>query len=132
MLWPDHCVQGTEGAAFVAGLDEAATRRVVQKGTDPAIDSYSGFFDNARRKATALESVLREEGVDAVHVMGLATDYCVLFTVLDAIDLGFETTLITAGCRAVELENGRWGAGHRPHGRGRGHDPGLSRPRSGW
>ena len=106
VLWPDHCVQGTEGAAFVAGLDEAATRRVVQKGTDPAIDSYSGFFDNARRKATALESVLREEGVDAVHVMGLATDYCVLFTVLDAIDLGFETTLITAGCRAVELEAG--------------------------
>jgi nicotinamidase/pyrazinamidase len=106
ILWPDHCVQETEGASFAPGLAPRAVERVVQKGTDPAIDSYSGFFDNARRKATDLDGLLRAEGVDEVDIMGLATDYCVLFTALDAADLGYRTTVITAGCRAVELEAG--------------------------
>lgn len=106
ILWPDHCVQGSRGAELVAELAPEATARVVRKGTDPRIDSYSGFFDNARRKATELEAVLREAGIEAVHVLGLATDYCVKFTVLDALDLGFATTVITAGCRAVNLEPG--------------------------
>ena len=106
ILWPDHCVQGTPGAAFADELSVRAFERVVQKGTDRAIDSYSGFFDNARRKATELESMLRGLDVDAVHLMGLATDYCVLFTALDAVDLGFPTAVFAAGCRPVELEAG--------------------------
>ena len=106
ILWPDHCVQGTPGAAFADELSVRAFERVVRKGTDRAIDSYSAFFDNARRKATELESMLRGLDVDAVHLMGLATDYCVLFTALDAVDLGFPTTVFAAGCRPVELEAG--------------------------
>lgn len=106
VLWPDHCVQGSSGARFVNGLDQSRLTEVVQKGTDRSVDSYSGFFDNARRKATGLEAVLRNAGVDAVDIMGLATDYCVLFTALDAVDLGFRTTVIAAGCRPVELEPG--------------------------
>lgn len=106
ILWPDHCVQGTTGAKFAAGLNIDGVAHVVQKGTDRTIDSYSGFFDNARRKATGLGDYLREHGVTQVDVMGLATDYCVKFTALDAVDLGFETRLIAEGCRGVELAAG--------------------------
>ncbi len=106
ILWPDHCVQESAGSAFASGLDPRAIERVVRKGTDPSIDSYSGFFDNARRRATALDELLTTEGVDTVHIMGLATDYCVLFTALDAADLGYQTTVVARGCRAVELEPG--------------------------
>lgn len=106
ILWPDHCVQGTTGADFAAGLNTAAIGHVVQKGTDRDIDSYSGFFDNARRKATGLEAYLREQGVDEIHLAGLATDYCVKFTALDAVDRGFQTTVLTEGIRGVELQQG--------------------------
>jgi nicotinamidase/pyrazinamidase len=106
VLWPEHCVQGTRGAEFAPGLNRAGIRHVVQKGTDPAVDSYSGFFDNARRRATGLEDLLRKAHVTEVHVMGLATDYCVRATALDAVDLGFRTVLITRGCRGVELRQG--------------------------
>lgn len=106
ILWPDHCVQGTAEAEFAPGLNVDAIDRVIQKGTDREIDSYSGFFDNARRKATGLESMLRERGVDEVHIVGLATDYCVKFTALDAVDLGFRTVVLTEGIRGVELEEG--------------------------
>lgn len=106
ILWPDHCVQGTEGAEFAAALNLGAVEQIVRKGTDRSIDSYSGFFDNARRRATGLEDFLRSRAVDEVHVMGLATDYCVKFTALDAIDLGFSTVLLLEGTRAVELCEG--------------------------
>jgi nicotinamidase/pyrazinamidase len=106
LLWPDHCVQGTPGAEFARGLDTTGIDHVIPKGTDRDIDSYSGFFDNARRKATGLESYLRQKRVDEVHVMGLATDYCVKFTVLDAVELGFRTVLITEGVRGVDLNEG--------------------------
>lgn len=109
VLWPDHCVQGTAGAEFCAGLNTAGIHEVARKGTDPDIDSYSGFFDNgppATRKATGLSDLLRERGVDAVDVMGLATDYCVKFTALDAVGLGFKTRLIVEGCRGVDLAQG--------------------------
>ena len=106
VLWPDHCVQGTRGAQFAPELNQRGIHHVVQKGTDRAIDSYSGFFDNARRKATSLESFLRGRGVDEVHILGLATDYCVKATALDAVSLGFRTVLLTAGCRGVELAGG--------------------------
>ncbi len=105
-LWPDHCIQGTLGAQFAAGLNQAGIHHVVRKGTDRTIDSYSGFFDNARRKATGLEKYLHERNVDEVHIMGLATDYCVKATALDAIDLGFRTVLIREGVRGVELKPG--------------------------
>jgi nicotinamidase/pyrazinamidase len=106
ILWPVHCVQDTPGAAFASGLDTGHVARVFPKGTDPSIDSYSGFFDNGHRQATGLGDYLREHGVTAVHVLGLATDYCVKFTALDARTLGFETTLILDGCRGVNLHPG--------------------------
>lgn len=106
VLWPTHCVQHTRGAEFAAGLERARIGRVFVKGTDPEIDSYSGFFDNGRRKATGLGEFLREAGVDEVTVLGLATDYCVKFTALDALSLGLRVQLVVDGCRGVELQAG--------------------------
>lgn len=105
-LWPVHCVQNTGGALFAQGLETRAIHRVFPKGADPLIDSYSGFFDNDRRKSTGLGEYLKSEGVTAVTLMGLATDYCVKFTALDARSLGLEVTLIKSGCRAVNLQPG--------------------------
>lgn len=106
ILWPDHCVQGTRGAEFVPGLNVAGIDEVVRKGSDVGVDSYSGFFDNGRQKATGLESLLRRRGVEEVYVMGLATDYCVKATAIDAASLGFKTTLILEGSRGVNLKPG--------------------------
>jgi nicotinamidase/pyrazinamidase len=106
VMWPDHCVQDTPGAAFAPALNTTKIARVFPKGTDPAIDSYSGFFDNGRQKATGLGDYLREKGVTDVYVMGLATDYCVKATALDARSLGFNVHLIVDGCRGVELAPG--------------------------
>ena len=106
VLWPVHCVQNTPGAEFHPKLDRDGIHHVIQKGTDPAIDSYSGFFDNGHRQATGLAELLQARGATAVDVMGLALDYCVKFTALDAVKLGLTTTLLTAGCRAVNLAPG--------------------------
>ena len=106
ILWPVHCVQASRGAEFLDTLDASRLDAVFRKGTDPTIDSYSGFFDNGKRKATGLHDYLNERGVTRVLVLGLATDYCVKFTALDAVALGFETVLIEAGCRGVELAPG--------------------------
>ena len=106
VLWPDHCVQGTWGAEFAVTLQRNGIHHIIQKGTDRNIDSYSGFFDNARRRSTGLEAYLRSRGVDELHIVGLATDYCVKFTALDAVDLGFRSVLVTAGIRGVELAAG--------------------------
>jgi nicotinamidase/pyrazinamidase len=106
ILWPVHCVQNTPGAAFVPGLETRRISRVFQKGTDPTIDSYSGFFDNGRRKATGLGDYLKEKGATDVYVCGLATDYCVKFTALDARSLGFKTFLIEDASRGVNLKPG--------------------------
>ena len=106
ILWPVHCVQGTTGADFAAGLDRKRWDRVFVKGTDPTTDSYSGFFDNGHRQATGLGDYLREKEATDVYVVGLATDYCVKFTVLDALDLGFRTYLIEDACRGVNLQPG--------------------------
>ncbi len=102
-LWPVHCVQGTPGAALPSGLTQTRITKVFQKGTDPRIDSYSGFFDNGHRKATGLGEWLKEQGVTETYVCGLATDYCVRFTALDAVQLGFKTYLIEDACRGVNL-----------------------------
>jgi nicotinamidase/pyrazinamidase len=106
VMWPDHCVQGTPGAAFHPALDTEPIARVFQKGTDPGIDSYSGFFDNGRQKATGLGDYLLAEGVGDVYVVGLATDYCVKYTALDAQSLGFRTFLLEDAARGVELAPG--------------------------
>lgn len=105
-LWPVHCVQNTPGADFVPGLDRNRWAAVFQKGTDPEIDSYSGLFDNGKRRATGLGDFLKERGVDQVYILGLATDYCVEFTALDAAALGFQTTLIEDASRGVDLHPG--------------------------
>lgn len=106
VLWPPHCVQGTRGAALHDDLPRDRITEVFPKGTDRTIDSYSGFFDNGRKKPTGLAEWLRERWITRVYVMGLATDYCVKATVLDARELGFETWVIEDGCRAVELVPG--------------------------
>jgi nicotinamidase/pyrazinamidase len=106
VLWPDHCVQGTAGAKFHPHLNLCPVEAIFRKGTDKTVDSYSGFFDNGRRKDTGLAAFLRGRGVKRVYVMGLATDYCVKFTAVDAAEQGFETFLVEDGCRAVELEKG--------------------------
>ena len=105
-MWPAHCVQESAGAAFHPQLDRTRIQKVFPKGTDPAIDSYSGFFDNGKRKSTGLGDWLRAHDVDEVVVLGLATDYCVRATALDAVGLGFAVTLVEDGCRAVELTPG--------------------------
>jgi len=106
VLWPVHCVQDTPGAEFVKELDQRRIVRVFRKGTDPGVDSYSAFYDNGRRIATGLGDYLKDQGVREVYVMGLATDYCVKFTALDAVKEGFDVFLIEDGCRGVELEPG--------------------------
>ena len=106
VLWPDHCVQGSHGAEFHHDLDRSRVARVFRKGTDPAIDSYSTFFDNAHRKSTGLGDYLRGENVSEVYLLGLATDYCVKYSALDAVQLGFKTHVIIDGCRGVELKKG--------------------------
>jgi nicotinamidase/pyrazinamidase len=106
VLWPDHCVQWTGGAAPAPGLDTARVRRFFTKGEDPAVDSYSGFWDNGRRHATGLAAWLQAQGVTEVLVCGLALDYCVKFTALDAHDAGFATTVVVDATRAVNLSDG--------------------------
>lgn len=106
VLWPDHCVQGTEGAEFVPGLNTARFEKVFRKGDDPDLDSYSGFYDNGHRKSTGLADELRVNGVDTVYVAGIATDVCVKFTVLDACKLGFRTFLVLDACRGVDMQPG--------------------------
>ena len=102
-LWPVHCVQGTPGAELAASLHRDKIARVFPKGTDPSIDSYSGLFDNGHRKSTGLGEWLKAQGVTDVFVCGLATDYCVKFTALDAAKAGFKTHLIEDACRGVNL-----------------------------
>jgi len=105
ILWPDHCVQGSKGAEFVEGLEMEGVP-VFQKGTHHDVDSYSGFFDNGKRHATGLGQWLKERDVDEVYVVGLATDYCVKFTAIDAAGLGFRTKVVREGCRGVNLSEG--------------------------
>ncbi len=105
-LWPDHCVQGTFGARLHADLDLQAAGEIFRKGIDANVDSYSAFFDNARRRSTGLSDWLRDAAVEELHLLGLATDYCVKFSALDAAEQGFETHVIAAGCRGIDLTPG--------------------------
>ena len=102
-LWPDHCVQGSEGAAFHAGLDWTRAELVVRKGFRKAIDSYSAFFENDHTTPTGLGGYLKERGISKVTMAGLATDFCVGFSALDAVKLGLSVTVVMEGCRAIDL-----------------------------
>ena len=106
ILWPVHCVQGTPGAELVSTLKTRFVEKTFHKGTDPRIDSYSTFFDNAKRRSTGLESFLRGHGVESIYLLGLATDYCVKYSALDGARLGFQTRVVTDGCRGIELQKG--------------------------
>ncbi|MCB1134850.1 MAG: bifunctional nicotinamidase/pyrazinamidase [Chlamydiia bacterium] len=104
ILWPDHCIQGSKGAEFPAGLQTQHIACVFNKGTDPLVDSYSAFFDAKRKRATGLNDFLEAASVDELFFAGLATDYCVKYSVLDALSLGYTCTVIVDACKAVNLQ----------------------------
>ncbi len=106
IVWPVHCVQETRGAAFHNDLDMTQIDEIISKAIDPDIDSYSTFFDNGHRRATGLETYLRNRSIDRIYILGLATDYCVKYTALDARQLGFEAWVVEDGCRGVNLKPG--------------------------
>lgn len=103
VLWPVHCVIGTEGAAFHPGLRTDPADLVIRKGFRPGIDSYSAFFENDRTTPTGLEGYLRNRGITEVTLVGLATDFCVNYSALDAARLGFGVTVAMQACRAIDL-----------------------------
>ncbi len=103
VLWPDHCVQGTEGAAFHPRLRTDADL-ILRKGFRPEIDSYSAFFENDRTTPTGLEGYLRTRGIEQLTLVGLATDFCVHYSAVDAASLGFDVTVNTDACRAIDME----------------------------
>ncbi len=106
VLWPVHCVAGTPGAALAAALDASRVEKVFHKGTDAGIDSYSAMYDNAHRRSTGLAEFLHGRGVTDAYIAGLATDYCVKFTALDAVGEGFEVFVVADACRGVDLQPG--------------------------
>ena len=103
VLWPVHCVQSSPGAEFSDQLRTDRFAKVFRKGTDPGIDSYSSFFDNARKRSTGLSDYLRNQNVEELFICGLATDYCVKYSVLDSTSLGLRTSVIADACRGVNL-----------------------------
>jgi len=106
ILWPVHCVQNTRGAEFAAAFDTSRIAHVFHKGIDPRIDSYSTFFDNAHRRRTGLGEYLKERSIKDIYLLGLALDYCVKYSALDARHLGFNTHIILDGCRGIGLAPG--------------------------
>lgn len=103
-FWPDHCVQNSQGAALHPLLNQHGIDKTFFKGENPQVDSYSAFFDNGRRQATELNAWLMQQRITDLIIMGLATDYCVKFTVLDALELGYTVNVITDGCRGVNIQ----------------------------
>lgn len=106
VLWPVHCVQDSPGAQLAQGLDQSQLSTIIHKGELESLDSYSGFFDNGRQHATGLAQWLNEREIRDLYLLGLATDYCVKATALDAQALGFNTLVVTDGCRGVDLQPG--------------------------
>lgn len=105
VLWPDHCVQGTFGAEFHKDLNTNKIEAIFRKGMDKEVDSYSGFYDNGRRKNTGLLGYLKDRNVNEVSIAGIASDFCVIFTAYDALDLGFKTNIIENASRPINAEN---------------------------
>ncbi len=104
VLWPDHCIQGSEGAAFHPALDTDRADAVIRKGTNPAVDSYSAFFENDRATVTGLAGLLRDRGCEDLTMVGLATDYCVAWSALDGVANGFRVEVRLPACRAIDLD----------------------------
>ena len=104
VLWPDHCIQGTEGAAFHAGLTTDPADLIVRKGYNPAIDSYSAFFENDHETPTGLHGYLQTRGINDLTMVGLATDFCVNYSAVDAAGLGYAVTVRTDLCRGIDLD----------------------------
>jgi len=104
VLWPDHCVQGTPGAALHSALQTERTQLIIRKGFHPDIDSYSGFLEADRKTSTGLAGYLKERGIRRLYLCGLATDFCVAWTALDARAAGFDTTVLEDACRAIDLD----------------------------
>lgn len=102
-LWPDHCIQGTRGADFHPDLEWTKAELVIRKGFRPAIDSYSAFFENDHQTPTGLAGYLRERGISDLTLVGLATDFCVAYSALDAVRSGFTATVLLDACRAIDL-----------------------------
>ncbi len=106
ILWPDHCVRETVGADFAPGLDRREIDHIVRKATDRNIDSYSAFFDNGHLRATGMHDWLQAQGVKEIYILGLATDYCIKYTVLDGARLGYKIDVVLDGCRGIEKQPG--------------------------
>jgi nicotinamidase/pyrazinamidase len=106
VLWPRHCVQGTPGAELAPDLDVGVIAKTFFKGIDPGLDSYSAFFDNAKKRSTGLWEYLQNQGCHRIDLCGLATDYCVLWSVLDARSLGIDVTVLMDACRGIDLKAG--------------------------
>ncbi len=106
ILWPDHCVNASKGAEFHPGLNTDHIMQIFYKGTDPAVDSYSAFYDNEHLRATGLEEYLTQQKITDIYIMGLATDYCVKYSCLDASQMAFNVHVIEDACRGVELRAG--------------------------
>jgi nicotinamidase/pyrazinamidase len=106
VLWPAHCIQNSTGALFHRALETSRIDKIIHKGADSAIDSYSAFFDNAHLRSTGLADYLQDHGVKSIYLMGLATDYCVKYSCLDAVGLGFDVHLILDACRGIDLQAG--------------------------
>ena len=103
-LWPDHCIQGTDGAAFHPELHIDAAQMIIRKGFRAAVDSYSAFFENDKVTVTGLHGYLQNRGIRKVVMAGLATDYCVAYSALDAARLGYEVQVVLPACRAIDLD----------------------------
>ena len=101
--WPKHCVENSLGSEFHGELNSGKINKVIYKGMDKETDSYSAFFDNGKKNKTELDSFLKENGIEVLYIMGLATDYCVKYTVLDALSLGYKVYLVKEGCRGVNI-----------------------------
>jgi len=104
ILWPEHCISGSKGAEFHADLQTGRADMIIRKGYNPAIDSYSAFFENDHKTATGLEGYLRTRGIDTLTMVGLATDFCVQYSAIDAARLGFAVTVLEKACRAIDLD----------------------------
>lgn len=104
VLWPEHCIQGTKGAELVPELSTDAVEAIFRKGMDKEIDSYSGFFDNGKKKSTGMADYLKGRGVTEVAVCGVAADYCVYYTANDALDLGFKSSIIERASKPIDQE----------------------------
>ncbi|MBX9404893.1 bifunctional nicotinamidase/pyrazinamidase [Pseudomonas baetica] len=119
-LWPDHCVQATPGAEFHPELDLSHAQLIIRKGCNPDIDSYSAFLEADRRTTTGLSGYLIERGIDTVYMVGLALDFCVMFSALDARAAGFNTFVVLDACRAIDLDGSLASAMDRMKGAGVG------------